>query len=699
MTMKTIFHFSPILMMKRFIPLLLLMFVAATIPVSAQERWHELEFPELKSFNKPDVTTFSLRNGIRIYLLEDNELPLISASVLVRTGSILEPMDKVGLASMTGSVMRSGGSTKYPSSVLNPLLEDKAAVINTGIGFSSGSASMNALKEDFPTLLPIFVDVMMNPAFPEDRIEQAKRQSKTGISRRNDDPQGIAGREFDRLIYGNSVYAKQTEYATIDAITRQDLVDFHKKSFVGSNMMISVIGDFRTADMRRLIEQQFGAIPAGSPIELTFPDVEYNSGATVNLVDKKDAQQSVVFMGHEGGLRTDPDYAALQVMNQVLAGGFSGRLFQKVRTDLGLAYAVFGEYESPLNYKGSFYTGVMTKPETTAEAIDAIKTEIVRLQVEPVSDEELNRVKDQFLNSLVFRYTSLGSVLGERVSNEYNGVPADLFDRFIDDVKKVTPADVQRVAREKVRPNELQILVVSSKEALGDQLSKYGEVREIDITIPSPTAATTPVATAGDAEGAQWLDKMASALIADGTTFRGIEATGKISQGPMAFDAVTTMIFPSEFKTVILSPMGQIEQTLKDGVAIMKAGEQEQNLGAEGAAEIQLNLDTHYLGIVLKKGSLNASFEGMESVGGTEYAKISLPIGPGITVYVNAESGLPGRMAMTRFIPQMGAEATITTIYKDWKNVDGVQVSHTSDQLLDGNPGGGLIYTSVKLVK
>src|SRR5690606_30471605 len=151
--------------------------------------------------------------------------------------------------------------------------------MNTGIGFSSGSASMNTLKEDFATLLPVFIDVMMNPAFPDDRIELAKRQSKTGISRRNDDPQGIAGREFDRLIYGNSVYAKQAEYATIDAITRQDLVDFHKKSFVGSNMMVSVIGDFRTADMRRLIEQQFGNIPAGDPIEITFPDFTYEPGA------------------------------------------------------------------------------------------------------------------------------------------------------------------------------------------------------------------------------------------------------------------------------------------------------------------------------------------------------------------------------------------------------------------------------------
>jgi zinc protease len=697
--MTTRFNLTDITQMKKFISLVLVFVTAISLNVTAQERWHELEFPELKSFSKPDVTTFTLRNGVRVYLLEDKELPLISLSVLVRTGTILEPADKVGLASMTGSVMRSGGSTKYPASVLNPLLEDKAAVIGTSINFSNGNASMNTLKEDFSALLPVFMDVMMNPAFPDDRVELAKRQSKSGISRRNDDAQAIAGREFDKLIYGNSVYATQTEYATIDAITRQDLVDFHKKSFVGSNMMVSVIGDFRTADMRRLIEQQFGSVPAGKPIEMTFPDINYTSGSTVNLVDKKDAQQSVVFMGHEGGLRTDPDYASLQVMNQVLAGGFSGRLFQRVRTDLGLAYAVFGQYQSNLNYKGSFYTGVMTKPETTAEAIDAIKTEIVRLQEEPVSDEELNRVKDQFLNSLVFRYTSLGAVLGERVSNEYNGVPADLFDKFIEDVKRVTPADVQRVAREKVRPNELQILVVSSKDAIGDQLSKYGDVREIDITIPSPAAAAAPVASEGDAEGKLWLDRMASALIANGTSFKGIEATGKIAQGPMAFDAVTTMIFPSEFKTVIVSPMGQIVQSMKDGVAIMRAGEQEQNLGAEGAQEIQLNLDTHYLGIALKKGSLNASFKGMETVDGTEYAKISLPIGPGITVYVNAETGLPGRMAMTRFIPQMGAEATITTIYKDWKDVDGVKVSHTTDQQLDGNPGGGTIYTSVKLVK
>lgn len=679
--------------------LLLLVLLASGANGIAQERWNELEFPEIKSFTKPNVTTFTLKNGIKVYLVEDNELPVINMSVLVRTGSILEPEDKTGLASLTGSVMRSGGSAKHPADQLNTLLENKAASIGTNISFSSGNASLFTLKEDFNTLVPIFVDVITNPAFPDDKIELAKRQTKSGISRRNDDPQGIASREFNRLIYGdNSVYTREVEYATIDNITRDDMVAFHRNAFVGSNMFLQVVGDFKTADMRKTIERYFNTLPKGKATELSFPEVDYKMNAKVSLVDKKDAQQSVVFLGHEGGLRTDPDYATLRLMNQLLGGGFSGRLFQKVRTDLGLAYAVFANYESNINYKGSFYAGVMTKPETTAEAIDAIKGEIVRLQQEPVTEKELNKVKDQLFNSLVFRYTSRAAVLNERISNEYNGVPADLFDRFIDDVKKVTPADIQRVAQTKLRPDDMQILVVSNKAAVESQISKYGTIREIDITIPTPqTAAKAPVS--GDAKGTEWLNKMANAVVAQGTNFRGIEATGKISQGPMALDAVSTMIFPSEMAVLIDSPMGSISQNYKDGVAIMRVGEQEQNMGADGAAEIQMGLDTHYLSVALRKSQLQATFVGMETVEGAEYGVIQVNVGAGAKYWVSTETGLPLKMEMTRFLPQVGSEATVRTSYKNWTEVDGVKVAFGSDQFVNGNPAGGTIYTKVTLVR
>lgn len=365
---------------------------------------------------------------------------------------------------------------------------------------------------------------------------------------------------------------------------------------------------------------------------------------------------------------------------------------------MGLAYAVFANYESNINYKGSFYAGVMTKPETTAEAIDAIKGEILRLQEEPVSEEELNKIKDQLFNSLVFRYTSRAAVLNERISNEYNGVPADLFDRFIDEVKRVTPADIQRVAQTKLRPNDMQILVVSNKAAVESQLSKYGPIREIDITIPTPQAAAkAPVA--GDTKGKEWLNKMANAVVAQGTNFRGIQATGKVSQGPMSMDAVSTMIFPSEMLVDINSPMGSIRQNYKDGVAVMRVGEQEQNMGADGAAEIQMGLDTHYLSIALRKNELDASFAGMETVEGAEYGIIEVNMGRSVKYWVSAETGLPLKMETRRFLPQLGSEATVRTSYKNWKEVDGVKVAFGSDQFIDGNPAGGTTYTTVVLVR
>ncbi|HBX67801.1 MAG TPA: hypothetical protein DEG32_17255, partial [Balneolaceae bacterium] len=381
----------------------------------------------------PEVVEFNLDNGIKFLLVEDKELPLINIRVTVKTGGLLVPESKTGLAGMTGTVMREGGSENYPADELNKLLEDNAANISTFIGFGSGGATLNILKEDLEELLPVFVDILQNPAFPEDKIELAKTQTKSGISRRNDSQQQVAGREFQDLIYGeNSVYARETEYATVDNITREDMIEFHKNAFVGSNITVGIVGDFNTAEMRQKLREAFGSLPTGSPTNLLYPEVDYNFPTTINLVDKPDVNQSYVTMGHIGGLRENPDYPAIQVMNQILGGGFSSRLFQEVRTNLGLAYSVGGGYGSNINYPGTFRLTTMTKSETTAEAIDAILKEVERLQNEPITQEELQQTKDQFLNSLVFRYDSKSQILNQRISNEYNGLSADAFDELVE---------------------------------------------------------------------------------------------------------------------------------------------------------------------------------------------------------------------------------------------------------------------------
>lgn len=664
----------------------------------AQQSYDELEFPELNEFQQPEVTTFTTSNGIQFFLVEDRELPVIDISVIIRTGEVLVPDGKAGLASMTGTVIRSGGTASYPADTLNQILESRAASMETGIGFSSGSASMNVLKEDFGELLPIFIDLLRNPAFPEEKIELARTQNKSAISRRNDNPQQVANRVFNQIIYGeNSIYARNPEYETIDNITREDMIGFHNEHFVGENMMVGVVGDFNTSEMRDRLEQAFGKLSAGEETRLEFPDVNYEWGSSINLVDKSDVTQSTVLMGHIGGMRDNPDYPHVQVMNQVLSGGFSGRLMQVVRTEMGLAYSVSGSYGmGNTNYPGVFTAGVGTQTSTTAEAINAVIGEIERLQEEPITQEELQETKDQFLNSLVFRYTSYEDVLNERMSNTYRGMPEDAFDRYVEGVRETTVEDVQRVAQEYLRPDQLEILVVGDKEGLGDQLRKFGEVNEIDISIPQPGQDTAEAAPAGDAaKGAELLNRMSEALIAPGTQMDSLTVEGTLTQGMQPLEVTTTIIYPDAIRQTVDTPQGTLRMTYSGGEGTMYMGGQQQALPPQQARQLRETLNRDYLSVALRSGELEPEFTGMEEFEGSEYAKVRIPINDTpVTFLVDPDTGYPRIMRYQQFNPQAGEQATIETRYSDWTVVDGVAYAYSAVTYVNGNQATTEEYSS-----
>lgn len=667
--------------MKKIIAVLTLFLIAGTQLTTAQQKWNEIDYPEINNFDMPEVEMFELDNGITFYLVEDKELPLIDLRVVVRTGSVLDDNDIVGRASMTGTVIRSGGSESYPDSTLNELLENKAARIESGIGFSSGSVNMNTLKEDFEELLPVLIDVMQNPIFPEDKIDMAKTQSKTSISRRNDEQGPIANREFSKLIYGeNSVYARNTEYETIDNITREDLVEFHEQSFVGNNMIVGVTGDFDAENIKLILEEQFSKIEAGTPIELDFPEIDYTFEQTVNLVDKPDVNQSYVLLGHIGGLRSNPDYAKLQVLNRVLSGGFSSRLFQVVRTDLGLAYAVFGNYGSNNFYPGTFTAGVMTQSETTAEAIDAILEQIERLQNEPVTDEELEQTKDQFLNSLVFRYDSKAKILNQRISNDYSGLPQDSFDKLVEEIREVTPGDIQEVAEKYLRPDASQILVVGNAEEIGDQLQKYGDVNEIDITIPQP-GDDEEVVTGDRASGEEWMERMAAAVLPNG----GIngefifEASNEVNtpQGKMNLDVKQTTDFENErIVSELGTPMGSITMRIEDGEGTMLMGGNEQPMPPAQRDQVLAEFYRSHIYLAINRESLDAEYMGMADMDGESYTHIRINDEMTLNLYLDPDTALPMITKYKQFNPQTGGQSTIKMVSMNWTEVDGVVVPY-----------------------
>jgi len=447
--------------------------------------YRQLKYPELKKIEIPEVTRVTLSNGMRLLLLEDHELPLIHLSARIRTGSIYEPAEKVGLADITGEVMRTGGTPTMTGDEMDEALEAMAASVETGIGTDYGWASLSVLKEDIDKTLGILADVLMHPAFPPQKIELAKIQHRSAIARRNDEPDEIASREFAKLIYGAaSVYARHTEYATIAAVTRDDLVAFHQR-FYGPNLMMAAIwGDFETQAMVQRIEKAFEGWTKVEQSVPPPPKVEYNYIRTVNVVPRSDLNQSNILLGHIGGLRSDPDYFALVVMNQILGGGFTGRLFKNVRSRQGLAYSVFGAYGTEYAYPGTFNLGCQTKSESTVQAIQAIVEEVEKIRRDEVADEELALAKESFLNSFVFNFDTEGEIVGRLLTYEYYGYPADFLFETRAQVEKVTKADVLRVAKEHLHPDKVQILVVGNPDEFDQPLSTLGEVKTIDITIP-----------------------------------------------------------------------------------------------------------------------------------------------------------------------------------------------------------------------
>ena len=237
--------------------------VAATKPVATQP-WKKIPVPPLHAFKPVQPRRIELANGLVMFLQEDHELPFISGTVLIRGGSRDEPANKVGLVSLYGQTWRTSGTAAANGDVLDDRLEAKAASLETGGGIGSTSLSWNSLKGDFDSVFATAMDLLLHPVFSKDKLQLAKRQMEAGIARRNDDASGIAAREASLVVYGEkSPYARLTEYATVEAVTVDDLKAWHGRTVVPNNMIVAVSGDFDGAAMEATLRKAFEPLAKG----------------------------------------------------------------------------------------------------------------------------------------------------------------------------------------------------------------------------------------------------------------------------------------------------------------------------------------------------------------------------------------------------------------------------------------------------
>lgn len=676
-----------------------LLIISMTIGSLSAQDLDRIKFPKLNPLNIPEIEKITLDNGIRLYLLQDKSLPVFHASARINCGSYLEQEEMIGLASICGSVMRTGGTSKWTGDEIDEMLEGVGASVETSIGLASGRGSINILSKYTDLGLEILAQVMRYPVFDEDKIELAKVQARSGISRRNDNPQQITFREYRKLIYGtNSVFARHSEYKTINAITRQDLIDFHGKYLKPQNIQLAVWGDFERDDLLIKINSYFGDWKKEGEAVPPLPTVDYNFESHVFYINRPDVNQTNIVMGHIGGLLTDADYPARIVMNNILGGGFSSRLFSTVRSKEGLAYAVFGVYTANISYPGLFYCFASTKSETTVKTIREIIKQINRIQTDPPTGDEMASGQDGYLNSFVFNFDSKSEVVNRLMNYDFHGLPDDYLFREKEGVEKVSAEDVINAAKNNLRPDAMKILVVGKGDDFEIPLDQagLGQVATIDITIPSGEEKSE--LTVNEETIKKGHDLLAKAVEAAGglENFKKIESvmmTGTLTvttpQGEFAASIESIEAYPDKRKTVI-NVMGSIIYDIRNG----SAGWQTDQMTGEIIPKTEDDLmedekEQSRNTILLFQQSDNplykAVYNGSGSEAGTSVEYVALLDEEGETICtMGLNSKTYELVSKSYWGRSVGGEGSIVETFSDFSEVKGIKVPMKIDRKMNG---------------
>ncbi len=657
--------------------------------------WKQIVKPPLHEFHPQQPRRIALPNGMVIFLQENHELPLINGTASIRGGGREEPADKVGLISTYGQAWRTGGTKAKTGDQLDDYLEARAAKVETGGGPDNVTVSWSCLKGDFDDVFKVFVEVLREPEFREDKIDLAKKQLNTGISRRNDDPLQIAARESRKLVYGaDSPYARVPEYATAAAATREDLLNWHKASVHPNNIILGVAGDFDSRAMEATLRQAFASWakgPAAKKVEVSFPEPKPG----IYFIPKDDVNQSAIRMVHLGTRRDNPDYYAVEVLNEIFGGGLSSRLFSNVRSKKGLAYYVFGGIGTEFDHPGVFQLGMGTKSQTTAASVDALYEELDGLDKNPGTAEELAKAKDALLNSFIFRFDTKEKVLRERMLYEFYGYPADFLERYRAGIEKVTLADVARVAHFYVHKDRLAVLVVGKASDFERPLSSFGPVATLDISIPEPGGAKKTEMAGSNPEGKALLAKVVGWLGGEAKvkSVRSVRSKASIlaktPQGEVALEREALVVFPDQMWQKMQSPMGSMSLVVSPSAAFMSMPMGTRDLPASQKAELlkQLKRDPIFVAQHADDPKFTFTAAGTAKVGDIEANALDVNAdGAEFRWLIDPQSGKILRTAARTM--GMGGPAEEAVDFSDWRDVQGFPVPHKLKILRDGQDAG-----------
>jgi len=452
--------------------------------VRAQKDPKTLKFADLEfKAQKPGMA--AVKKGITFYFKEDHEQPVINGTVIIKTGTLYEPADKVGLASLAMRMLKAGGTKTLTPDALEEKLDFLGSTIGSFAGLEYSEISLWTLSKNFDETWKALLDILYNPAFDQERFDTEKKKDLESIRRRFDYPTSLGFTLISELIYGKDFpEARRTTSAGINTITLEDIKAFHEKNILDKEIIIAFTGDFKQAQALALLKKSFLDWKGNAPAKLDLPKAALAAKPGVYLIDKPDMTQAIIMMGHLGLNNLDPDNVEANIFNFILGtGSFNSRLMREVRSNRGLAYSTGGMIGLGRD-KGIFFNYCMTKSQSVGEAITLMRDISADMTKNPVTAGELEVAKKYEVNAFVHKFDSAQAVVSQAIYLKLDGYPDNYLETYLPRIRKVDTARVLAIGKKAVRPDGMVILVVGKKAEVIDQLKALGMGEVTELPLP-----------------------------------------------------------------------------------------------------------------------------------------------------------------------------------------------------------------------
>lgn len=612
---------------------------------------------------------FTLDNGLKVFVVSNSKLPRVAATLTIDRDPLLEG-EKAGLTSLAGSLMRRG-TTKMNKAVLDETIDFLGADIST----SSTSVSANALKSNFKEVMSLMADVVLQPSLPEEELEKLKKQMISGLESQKDDPNAISSRVSNVLMYGkNHPYGEYMTESSIQSVTVSDIKNYIQQFWIPNKAYLVFVGDITVAEAKALAEQHFEKWQIGKPTSLQYSSVTQPKQNIIAIVDRPSSVQSVINIVTPITLTPNSkDVIAASVMDNILGGSFSSRLFQNLREKYGFTYGAYSSV-SPNKLTGSFSASASVRTEKTDSAIGQFLYEFNRLRNELADEKEVNAIKNYMSGRFARSLESPSTIARFALNVELNNLPPQYYQQYLTQLAAVNANQVQEMAKQYVPNQGMYIVIVGNAKAIANGLEKYGIVKYFD-SYGNEVAAPTVKKVDENVTAAEVLKKSIEALGGEAAlaAVKDVNIEGTASLMGQSLQYQQKNIVPNGYFSAIVFNGMQVLVEKKDGSTYIK---QQQGMDMPIDAKAKEDLDEKaacFSELFWKNNGFKLNLVGIEQVDGKDAYQVEMvsPAGNKKTVFFDMASGLRVKEEVVEETPQ--GSITIATYFKSYTTINGVK--------------------------